>query len=226
MNRRNILAGGMAAGASFLLGARSSAAQVAPARATLGDSFDRAFSKLPAKPMDLSAYHKRVVAVARAELERVGKYLWRKDIVGVADFALPSSRPRLHFVNLEAGTVRSFLVAHGKGSDWEHDGWLKRFSNVPGSWATSRGAYLTTEWYAGKYGTSLRLAGLDHDNSHALNRAIVMHSAEYAKPQMIEKHGKLGRSEGCFAMAPGDFGETLAQLSGGRLLFADRIGEA
>ena len=43
---------------------------------------------------------------------------------------------------------------------------------------------------------------------------------------MIAKYGKLGRSEGCFAMAPSDFNEALWNLSGGRLLFADRIGEA
>ena len=47
----------------------------------------------------------------------------------MADFALPSSLPRLHFANLEAGTVRSFLVAHGRGSDPDHDGFLKTFSN-------------------------------------------------------------------------------------------------
>ena len=122
--------------------------------------------------------------------------------------------------------MRSFLVSHGRGSDPEHDGWLKHFSNVPGSEATSRGAYLTAEWYTGKYGTSIRLVGLDPDNHTALERAIVMHQAWYAAPEMLGKWGKLGRSEGCFAMAPGDFNEALWHLSGGRLLFADRIGES
>ena len=73
---------------------------------------------------------------------------------------------------------------------------------MPGSEATSRGAYLTAEWYNGKYGTSMRLQGLDADNNAALSRAIVMHPAPYADPSWIEKFGKLGRSEGCFAMAP------------------------
>ena len=88
------------------------------------------------------------------------------------------------------------------------------------------GAYLTAEWYKGKYGTSIRLMGLDHDNATALERAIVMHPAHYASPTWIEKWGKLGRSEGCFAMAPDQFNEALWHLSGGRLLYADRIGEA
>ena len=31
--------------------------------------------------------------------------------------------------------------------------------------------------------------------------AIVMHSAPYAAPDMLGKWGKLGRSDGCFALA-------------------------
>ena len=58
----------------------------------------------------------------------------------------------------------------------------------------------------------------------ALDRAIVMHPAWYVDQTMIDKWGKLGRSEGCFAMAPGDFNEALWHLSGGRLLFADSLG--
>ena len=160
----------------------------------------------------------------RREVERAGSVLWRRDIAGVADFGLPSSLPRLHFANLEAGTVRSFLVAHGRGSDPEHDGFLKWFSNEPGSLASSRGAYISYEWYVGKYGVSIRMGGLDADNSNALNRAIVMHQAWYAAPDMLSKWGKLGRSDGCLAMAPDDFNFALTQLSGGRVIYADKLG--
>jgi hypothetical protein len=201
LNRRNFL--GAAAG----LGA----AAALPAR-------------LAAQPFSIPEQHRRILDVAKREIERAGPVLWRRDIAGVADFALPSSLPRLHFANLEAGTVRSFLVAHGRGSDPEHDGFLKWFSNVPGSYATSRGAYISYEWYTGKYGTSIRLGGLDPDNSNVLNRAIVMHPAVYAAPEMLAKFGKLGRSDGCLAMAPDDFGNALLQLSGGRLIFADKLG--
>ena len=179
---------------------------------------------VPAATYTTPQYQRRVLDSAAAQVRRMAGRLWRTDLVGVADFALPSSMPRLHFANLEAGTVRSFYVAHGRGSDPEHDGWLKVFSNQNGSEATSRGAYLTCEWYQGKYGTSIRLQGLEQDNSNALERAIVVHPAWYAAPEVAEKQGKLGRSEGCFAMAPTEFNEALWHLSGGRLLFADRIG--
>ncbi len=177
-----------------------------------------------AQPYSIPEQHRRILGVAREQVARAGSVLWRTDIVGVADFALPSAMPRFHFANLEKGEVRSFLVAHGRGSDPEHDGFLKTFSNEVGSLATSRGAFVTYEWYKGKYGTSIRLGGIDPENSNTLDRAVVMHPAWYANPAMLEKWGKLGRSDGCFAMAEADFNEALWHLSGGRLLYADRLG--
>lgn len=168
--------------------------------------------------------HRRVLDLAKDLVERHRPALWRTDMVGIADFAMPSSLPRFHFANLEKGEVRSFLVAHGRGSDPEHDGFLKTFSNEVGSLATSRGAYVTYEWYKGKYGTSIRLGGLSPENTNVLDRAIVLHPAWYANPDMLDKWGKLGRSDGCFAMGEQDFNEALWHLSGGRLIYADRLG--
>jgi hypothetical protein len=171
----------------------------------------------------LGEEERRVLAVAKREVERSSGALWRTDIAGIADFTLHSSKPRLHFVNLEAGTVRSFLVTHGYGSDPEHTGFLQNFSNELGSNATSRGSYLTCEWYKGEHGTSIRLKGLDGDDSNALDRAIVMHPADYATEEHVERWGVLGRSNGCFAMGPEDFNEALWHLSAGRLLYADKL---
>lgn len=201
-NRRMVLTG---------LAATAGIAAAAPARA-----FAEAYFP--------NEQHRAILAVAREQVERAGDALWRRDIVGIADFALPSSLPRFHFANLERGEVRSFLVSHGRGSDPEHYGFLKTFSNEVGSLATSRGSYITYEWYNGKYGTSIRLGGLSSDNSNVLDRAIVLHPAWYANPDMLEKWGKLGRSDGCFAMGEGDFKEALWHLSGGRLIYADRLG--
>jgi hypothetical protein len=177
-----------------------------------------------AQPLSVAEREARILDIARREVERAGNVLWRRDIAGIADFGVHSSKPRFHFANLEAGTVRSFLVSHGMGSDPEHDGWLNQFSNEPGSNATSRGAYISWEWYKGKYGTSVRLGGLDPENSNALPRAIVMHSADYATQGHVERWGRLGRSNGCLAMGPEDFREALWHLSGGRLIYADKLG--
>jgi hypothetical protein len=180
-------------------------------------------AKLAAQPSGLDARSAAILEIARREVARAGNILWRRDIAGVLDFAAHSAVPRFHFANLENGTVQSFRVAHGMGSDPDHDGFLNMFSNVPGSNATSRGSYITWEWYTGRYGTSVRLGGLDPDNSNALERAIVMHSAAYCTEAHVERWGRLGRSNGCFAMSPEDFLFALAQLSGGRLLYADQL---
>ena len=177
-----------------------------------------------AQASGLSERDRAILDIARREIDKAGSVLWRTDIAGIADFGAHSSVPRFHFANLEAGSVRSFLVAHGTGSDPDHTGFLQNFSNEVGSNATSRGAYISWEWYKGRYGTSIRLGGLDPDNSNALPRAIVMHSADYARPEHVAKWGRLGRSNGCFAMGPEDFNEALWHLSGGRLLYADRLG--
>ncbi|MBY6216767.1 murein L,D-transpeptidase catalytic domain-containing protein [Qipengyuania aquimaris] len=203
MKRRDLLKGTIAAGAAAALPARVFA-QVNPTA-----SRDR-----------------QLIAIAREQLDRVGADIWKKDIVGIADFGLHSANQRFHFVDLVNERVESFFVSHGTGSDSEHDGWLKRYSNIEGSEATSRGAYMTRSWYRGRYGTSIRLDGLDPTNSNALPRAIVMHPAEYARPEHIGRWGKLGRSNGCFALGPDQFAKVLLDLSGGRLLYAESLGLA
>ncbi|MFA6220048.1 MAG: murein L,D-transpeptidase catalytic domain-containing protein [Erythrobacter sp.] len=169
---------------------------------------------------------RKLIAMARERLARAGAAVWRQDIVGIADFGLHSAERRFHFVDLVNQRVQSFHVSHGSGSDGEHDGWLKRFSNIEGSEASCRGAFLTRSWYAGKYGTSIRLDGLDPTNSNALPRAIVMHQASYAAPEHAARFGRLGRSNGCFAMGPDQFDRALIDLGGGRLLYADSLGLA
>lgn len=203
MRRRDLLRTGLAAGAGLALPAKLFA-QVNPA----------------------AARDARLLEIAREQLARAGDRIWKKDIVGIADFGLRSSEHRFHFVDLVNQRVQSFHVAHGIGSDSEHDGWLKRYSNVEGSEATSRGAYMTRSWYVGKYGTSIRLDGLDPTNSNALPRAIVMHQADYATPEHVDRWGRLGRSNGCFAMGPEQFDRALIDLSGGRLLYSDSLGLA
>lgn len=201
MKRRDLLKGTLAAGAALALPARVFA------------------TVAPGTPRDRILFD-----IAQRELARAGNAIWRHDIVGIADFGLHSAKPRFHFVNLERGEVQSYHVSHGVGSDRQHDGWLKQFSNTEGSNATSRGAYVTWEWYKGRYGTSVRLGGLDETNEAALRRYIVMHHADYAENAHLEKWGRLGRSNGCFAMGTAQFREALMHLSGGRLLFADSLG--
>lgn len=195
--------------------------------ATLGATLGAAALALPGRAFAQAApslRDRQLLDIARQQIERAGDVLWKRDKAAVIDFGLHSSEARFHIVDLEAGAVRSLLVAHGAGSDPEHDGWLNAYSNLNDSWATSRGAYVSWEWYEGRYGTSMRLSGLDADNSNAFDRAIVMHAASYSTPGHLARWGRLGRSNGCFAIGPEEFSTALYLLGGGRLLYADTLG--
>jgi hypothetical protein len=143
--------------------------------------------------------------------------------MALVDFAAPSSEPRLHIVNLLDGTTTSYLVAHGSGSDPDHSGWLERFSNAPGSNASCSGAFLTADPYVGKHGPSQRLQGLDPTNDNAMSRAIVLHGAWYAEPTLAGARGKLGRSQGCFAVGDSVRSQVMAQLGRGSLIYAAKL---
>jgi len=160
-----------------------------------------------------------VLVQAKAALNRHKDRIRNFDRIAVADFGTHASKPRLHVFDLQTGKVRSFLVAHGRGSDPAHTGWLKTFSNAEGSEATSQGAYLTSDVYNGKHGVSRRLIGLDSDNCNALPRGIVIHSAPYVS-DALARSGTLGRSQGCFAVSQKDHDTVLDLLGPDRLLLA------
>ncbi len=160
---------------------------------------------------------------AKAALDRHKRLIAYRDRIAIADFSVASRALRFHIVDLISGQTNAFLVAHGKGSDPDHSGWLQRFSNDVGSLATSEGAYLTGQIYEGIHGQSMRLVGLDPDNSNADPRAIVIHGADYVSEDHIAKWGKVGRSEGCFAVARHMVPQVLGMLGPNRMLYADKI---
>ena len=124
-----------------------------------------------------------------------------RDYIGIVDFTKASNEQRFHVVDLLYRPGAQLRVAHGLGSDPDHSGFVERFSNDFGSHATSNGTYTTADYYQGKYGLSMKVRGLDWSNSNAEPRAIVIHNAWYAEPEMIGIHGELGRSEGCSLLA-------------------------
>lgn len=160
---------------------------------------------------------------AVAALDRHAGRIPTHDRIAIADFSQPSYRPRLHLVNLGTGEAESFLVAHGVGSDPSHTGLLQQFSNEPNSEASSEGAFLTADYYVGKHGDSQRLLGLDPTNNNAFDRAIVVHSAWYSNADMIAKHGKLGRSQGCFAVGERELAKVFERLGPGRMIYSAKV---
>jgi hypothetical protein len=160
---------------------------------------------------------------ARAKAALNQHQVYARDTIGIVDFSKPSSEPRFHVVDLASGQVESHRVAHGRGSDPAHSGYLERFSNDFGSYATSNGTYVTGDYYDGKYGLSMKVRGLDWSNNNAEGRAIVIHNAWYAEDDMVPLHGMLGRSEGCFAMSRDSQYQVMRKLAGGRMIYADKV---
>ena len=178
---------------------------------------------VPAQPAAPAGINPVLFQKAKAALEAHRYQVRARDSIGIVDFSLASRDPRFHLVDLMNGTVESFRVAHGSGSDRAHTGFLERFSNQPGSEATSNGTYITGEYYQGKYGLSMKTQGLDWTNNNAESRAIVIHNAWYAEPEMVAQTGKLGRSQGCFAFSRADQWSVMRRLAGGRMIYADKI---
>jgi hypothetical protein len=160
---------------------------------------------------------------AKAALAAHKARIRNHDLLAIADFSKPSRDPRFYIVDLRNDTSDTFLVAHGKGSDPSHSGWVQHFSNVHGSEATSAGSYLVGETYFGQYGESRRLIGLDPQNDQAEARAIVIHPAWYVNQSLIHDQGKIGRSQGCFAFAKDDINIILERVPPGCLLYADKV---
>lgn len=170
-----------------------------------------------------TAFEPPLLGEARAALDAHARALGRRDKIGLVDFSLASRERRFYLVDLEGGKIdHMWLVAHGKGSDLANTGYLQRFSNEPGSNASSRGSYLTATPYYGKHGRAQRLIGLDPENNAALDRAIVIHGADYVDPAWIDERGRIGRSFGCFAVEDREINRVMGSLGQGRLLYAGK----
>ena len=226
LNRREMLRLG-ACGATAAIISTAASSSVLPSLLAQPAASDP-LAPLPAQPQPQvltpsapAGIDPQLFAKAKAALDQ--HRIYPRDTIGIVDFSKPSSEPRFFVVDMASGNVESHLVCHGRGSDPAHSGYLERFSNDFGSYASSNGAYTTGDYYQGKYGLSLRVEGLDWSNSNADARAIVIHNAWYAEPEMLQQHGQLGRSEGCFAMPKTSQYQVMRKLAGGRMIYADKL---
>jgi hypothetical protein len=149
-----------------------------------------------AKNIDTEVLKLGLVAYVNAKHQGVSQ----KDLLTIIDYSKPSVQRRLWVIDLKNDKVLfNTWVSHGKNSGTIN---ATSFSNKPGSLKSSIGVFKTmSDPYIGSNGYSLRLVGLeDGINDKALQRYIVFHGAWYAHPDVIQKHGYLGRSWGCPAV--------------------------
>jgi hypothetical protein len=148
----------------------------------------------------------------------------RKPFLYFVDYGLPSTTPRGYVFDMKSLKVVDgpFTVAHGRGSSATRNGVPTRFSNAPGSAATSLGLYVAKATYAfrGHSGgqsyssIGLRLMGVSRGfNDKALERGVVAHGAPYVTSTAS------GRSEGCPAMEQSRAQRLLPKLAEGGMVF-------
>ena len=144
-----------------------------------------------------------------------------RDRMYLVDFQKYSGEERLYEVDLYSGRVQAFRTCHGKGSDPQHSGYARSFSNTPESFMSSVGAFATAgAGWGAQQGPNVLLDGLEYSNDRARERAIIVHGANYADPDFLAREGKLGRSYGCFSTAHTDLPALRERMGEGRLLFA------
>ena len=143
----------------------------------------------------------------------------RTDVLMIIDYSKRSTERRLWVFDLKrAELLFEELVAHGRNSG---DDRAVRFSNEPGSLMSSLGVFLTGDTYIGKHGLSLRLQGLEKGvNDNSMDRAIVIHAADYVSEGIAQRSGRIGRSWGCPAVRPEISRKLIETVQGGTLLLA------
>lgn len=162
----------------------------------------------------LNVFEKAVKGYEKLETENKLK----KNLLTVVDFSLPSTEKRMWILDMDTQEVLFHTyVSHGKNTGGNM---ATNFSNTPNSLQSSLGFYVTAETYYGKNGLSLFIDGMEEGfNSNARERYVVIHGADYAKEESIERLGRLGRSYGCPAVPSEVSKEIINKIKGGSALF-------
>lgn len=166
--------------------------------------------------LSVNVLSKALEGMQRADIKKEQRV---SNTLTIIDFSKSSNVKRLFVIDISKGELLfQSLVAHGKGSGEE---FATRFSNVPGSFESSTGFFITGETYQGKHGYSLHLKGMDPGiNNAAEDRAIVFHAADYVTTDFIALHGRLGRSQGCFAIPEKYCQAMIDAIKGGSCVYA------
>lgn len=147
--------------------------------------------------------------------------LSKRSILTIADFDQVSTKKRLYIIDLgKRQIILNTWVAHGKNSGNDD---ANRFSNKNNSFESSLGFYVTGEVYTGIHGRSLKLDGMDYGfNDNARSRSIVVHGAPYVSAGTINALGRLGRSQGCPAVAPEFADQVINTIGDKTVLFINK----
>lgn len=152
------------------------------------------------------------------KLKEQGKLL-NSSVLTIIDFSQSSNNKRMYVIDLyKKALLFNTYVAHGRNTG---DEFAEKFSNIPGTFQSSLGFYITENMAVGsKVGLSLILKGIEKGiNDKAREREIIVHGADYATEDFIHKYGRLGRSYGCPSLPPDLIKPVAEAIKDGTCLF-------
>lgn len=123
---------------------------------------------------------------------------YNKDYCILIDFSKHSGNNRMFIYNMKTNSIeRSFLVAHGEGSN-QRLGKPTKFSNAPGSFSSSLGISVLEGRDYSSLGINIKywIKGLEKTNSNLRRRAVVLHSSHYI-PNFEVYPFPILQSQGC-----------------------------
>lgn len=182
------------------------------------DENEEVYSVLHLADFGLSTDAFRFALRGFERLRKEGKLL-NESVLTIIDFSQSSNKKRMYVIDFyKKALLFNTYVAHGRNTG---DEFAEKFSNIPGTFQSSLGFYLTENMAIGsKVGLSLILKGLEKGiNDKAEEREIIMHGANYATEDFIQKHGRLGRSYGCPSLPPELLEPVAETIKNGSLLF-------
>jgi hypothetical protein len=176
------------------------------------------FSQLHLSEFGLSNEVFRLAMKGFHELDLKRK-LQNSTIITIIDFSQSSTKKRMYVIDiLKKVLLYNTYVAHGRNTGEEY---ARHFSNEFETHKSSLGFYITENPSVGsKVGPSLIIKGVEKGfNDNALQRAIIMHGADYASEEFIHKYGRLGRSFGCPAIPTELIKPVSETIKGGTCMF-------
>ena len=187
----------------------------------LAEEREKVYSVLKLGDLGLPIEAFRLALQGLDKLTEEGK-LVNSSILTIVDFSQSSKNKRLYVIDLcKKMLLFNTYVAHGRNTGNEY---ATKFSNKEGSFMSSLGFYITQNIAIGsKVGLSVVLEGLEKGiNDKAEQREIIMHGADYATEDFIQKFGRLGRSFGCPSLPPDQIKPVAETIQGGTCLFIYR----
>ena len=131
------------------------------------------------------------------------------------DYDKKSNEDRFYLLDFDNfSVIRKYAVAHGSGSDKDHDGYMDRALDVSKQSTSVRGHIFIGGCHTGtsqpdgiKVWGDEKSDSKEFSNTGAYADGKIIHPAEYISGEFLEKNGKAGRSSGCPALGTSDYGD-------------------